>query len=121
MGMTSTIKGYGSAARFRAESMGHKAKDRVLEKRLDRATTESDRLRLENDVLRDEVLEARSEHRRILDLLEDRLPEEHDEEHLSHKARWLLFLLALGGAAYALFRQMRPADEWSTGHTGATA
>ena len=121
MSMSSAIKGYGSAARFRAESMGHKAKDRVLEKRLDRATTESERLRFENDMLRDEVMEARSEHRRILDLLEDRLPDEHDEGHHSHKGRWLLFLLALGGGAYALFRQMRPADEWNTGQTGATA
>jgi hypothetical protein len=122
MGMTSTIKGYGHAARYRAGSMGHKAKDRVLEKRLDRATDESDRLRLENEVLRDEVMEARSEHRRILDLLESRLPDEHDEGHHSHKGRWVLFLLALGGAAFALFRQLRPAnDDWDTGQTGATA
>ena len=121
MSMASTIKGYGTAARFRAESMGHKAKDRVLEKRLDRATNESDRLRFENDLLRDEVLEARSEHRRILDLLEDRLPDEHDEEHHSHKGRWLLFLLALGGAAFAVFRQMRQGNEWETGGTGAAA
>jgi hypothetical protein len=114
MGMTSTIKGYGDAARFRAGSMGHKAKDRVLEKRLDRATSETDRLRFENELLRDEVTEARSEHRRILDLLEDRLPDEHDEGHHSHKGRWLLFLLALGGAAFALFRQLRPAtEEWN--------
>jgi len=121
MGMTSAIKGYGTAARFRAGSMGHKAKDRVLEKRLDRATTESDRLRFENDLLRDEVIEARSEHRRILDLLEERLPDDHDEEQRSHKGRWLLFLLALGGAAFAIVRQLRPADEWNTGRTGAAA
>jgi hypothetical protein len=122
MGMSSTIKGYGSAAKYRAESMGHKAKDRVLEKKLDRATSESDRLRFENDLLRDEVMESRSEHRRILDLLEDRLPDEHDEGRHSHKGRWLLFLLALGGAAFALFRQLRPAnEEWNSGRTGATA
>ncbi|HET8526225.1 MAG TPA: hypothetical protein VFM81_06250 [Actinomycetota bacterium] len=121
MGMTSTIRGYGSAARSRAGSMGHKAKDRMLEKRLDRATDESDRLRLENEVLRDEVMEARSEHQRILDLLEARLPDEHDEGHHSHKGRWLLFLLALGGTAFALFRQLRPAsDEWNRAG-GATA
>jgi ferric-dicitrate binding protein FerR (iron transport regulator) len=122
MSMTSTIKGYGSAARFRAGSMGHRAKDRMLEKRLDRATHESDRLRFENDMLRDEVEEARTEHRRILDLLEERLPEEHEEEeHHSHKGRWLIFLLALGGAAFAVFRQLRPAEEWNADHTGATA
>jgi hypothetical protein len=121
MGMTSTIKGYGDAARFRAGSMGHKAKDRVLEKRLDRATTESDRLRSENDMLRDEVMEARSEHRRILDLLEDRWPEEHDDDHHSHKGRWFVFLLALGGAVFAIFRRLRPADEWNGSRTGTTA
>ncbi len=121
MGMTSTIKGYGNAARSRAGSMGHKAKDRMLEKRLDRATDESDRLRFENEVLRDEVMEARSEHQRILDLLESRLPDAHDEDHHSHKGRWFLFLIAVGGAAFALFRQLRPAnDEWGAGR-GATA
>ena len=121
MSMTSTIKGYGNAAKYRAGSMGHKAKDRMLEKRLDRATDESDRLRLENEVLRDEVMEARSEHRRILDLLEARLPDESADGHHSHKGRWFVFLLALGGAAFALFRQFRPSDEWNTRHTGATA
>lgn len=113
MGMTSTIKRYGTSARYRAGSMGHRAKDRMLEKRLDRATDESDRLRQENEVLRDEVMEARTEHRRIIDLLEARLPDEHDEGHRSHKGRWLVFLLALGGGAYALFRQLRPGEEWN--------
>jgi hypothetical protein len=113
MGMTSTIREVGTSARYRAGSMGHKAKDRMLEKRLDRATDESDRLRLENEVLRDEVAEARSEHRRILDLLEARLPDEQDEGHHSHKGRWVVFLLALGGAAYAVFRQLRPGEEWN--------
>ena len=120
MGMTSAIKEYGTSARYRAGSMGHKAKDKMLEKRLDRATDESDRLRLENEVLRDEVMEARSEHQRILDLLEARLPDVHDEGQHSHKGRWLVFLLALGGAAYALFRQFRPAEDWNT-TGGATA
>ena len=121
MGMSNAIKGYGSAARYRAESAGHKAKDRMLEKRLDKASTESDRLRFENEMLRDEVLESRSEHRRILDLLEDRMSEDVDEGHRSHKGRWLLFLLALGAAAFAVMRQMRPNDEWESGRTGATA
>lgn len=119
MGMRSAMKGYGSAARLRAETMGHRAKDRMLEKRLDRAHHDSDRLRWENDMLRDEVQEARTEHRRILDLLEERLPVEAEENHGSHKGRWLLFLLALGGGAYALFRQFRPAtEEWNTGNPG---
>ncbi len=121
MGMSGTIKGYGTAARYRAGSMGHKAKDRVLEKRLDKATDESDRLRLENELLRDEVVEARSEHRRILDLLEARLPDEHDEGHHSHKGRWMLFLIALGGSAYAVFRRLRPSNEWDSRHPGTSA
>ena len=113
MGMTDAIRGYGHAARYRAGSVGHRAKDRMLEKRLDRASQESDRLRSENEMLRDEVMDARSEHRRILDLLEERLPDEASNGNRSHKGRWLVFLLALGGGAYALFRQMRQAEEWN--------
>jgi hypothetical protein len=112
MSMTSTIRGYGQAARFRAETMGHRAKDRMLTRRLDRASSASDRLRLENELLREEVEEARTEHRRILDLLEERLPDEASNGHRSHKGRWVVFLIALGGGAYALFRQFRPAQEW---------
>jgi hypothetical protein len=120
MGMTSTIKGYGQAARVRAESAGHRAKERTLEKRLDRASHESDRLRFENELLRDEVVEARSEHRRILDLLEARLPDEASNGHRSHKGRWVVFLLALGGGAFAVFRRLRPGEEWNRAG-GATA
>ena len=111
--MTSTIKGYGTAARFRAGSLGHRAKERMLEKRLDRASHDSDRLRLENELLREEVVEARSEHRRILDLLEERLPDETSNGHRSHAGRWVVFLLALGGGAYALIRRLRSGDEWN--------
>ena len=70
MGMTSTMKGYGTAARFRAEAVSHRMKDRVLEKRLDRTAHEAERLRLENQLLREEVEDSRTEHHRILDLLE---------------------------------------------------
>lgn len=119
MSMSSTMRGYGQAARFRAESMGHRAKDRMLEKRLDRAHHESDRLRFENEMLRDEVGEARSEHRRILDLLEERL-QEPSNGHRSHKGRWMIVLLALGGGAYALIRQMRQGEAWNP-MGGATA
>ena len=120
MSMTGTMKGYGSAARFKAEAAGHRMKDRMLEKRLDRSSQEAERLRLENQLLRDEVEESRTEHHRILELLEERM--EHDDEpedkheDRSHKGRWLVFLLALGGGVYALTRRMREnGSAWETG------
>jgi hypothetical protein len=124
MGMTGTMKGYGSAARFKAEAAGHRMKDRMLEKRLDRSSQEAERLRLENQLLRDEVEESRTEHHRILDLLEERMEHEdepEDKKQRSHKGRWLVFLLALGGGVYALMRQMRGnGSAWETG-SSATA
>ena len=118
MGMTGTMKGYGTAARFRAEAVSHRMKDRVLEKRLDRTAHEAERLRLENQLLRDEVEDSRTEHHRILDMLETRLmdPEaETQEGKRSHRGRWLLFVLALGGGAYTWVRmraQCDHRDEW---------
>ena len=130
MGMTGTMKGYGTAARFRAEAVSHRMKDRVLEKRLDRTAHEAERLRLENQLLRDEVEDSRTEHHRILDLLEERISENGngngDGNGRSHKGRWMLILLALGGGAFAIVRRMRDnGTEWSTGSSstgsGATA
>lgn len=117
MVMTGTMKGYGTAARHRAEAVGHRMKDRMLERRLDRASHEAERLRLENEMLRDEVEDSRTEHHRILDMLEERLPEDVKENgevgKRSHKGRWMLFLLALAGGAYAISRQMRRGDQWT--------
>jgi hypothetical protein len=130
MGMTGTMKGYGTAARFRAEAVSHRMKDRVLEKRLDRTAHEAERLRLENQLLRDEVEDSRTEHHRILDLLEERISENGEASGngngRSHKGRWMLILLALGGGAFAIVRRMRDSGtEWSTGSSstgsGATA
>lgn len=127
MGMTGTMKGYGTAARFRAEAVSHRMKDRVLEKRLDRAAHEAERLRLENQLLREEVEDSRTEHHRILDLLEERISENGNGNGRSHKGRWMLILLALGGGAFAIVRRMRDSGttEWSTGSSstdsGATA
>lgn len=126
MGNTGTMKGYGTAARFRAEAVSHRMKDRVLEKRLDRTAQEAERLRLENQLLRDEVEDSRTEHHRILDLLEDRISENGNGNGRSHKGRWMLILLALGGGAFAIVRRMRDnGTEWSTGSgstgSGATA
>jgi len=130
MGMTGTMKGYGTAARFRAEAVSHRMKDRVLEKRLDRTAHEAERLRLENQLLREEVEDSRTEHHRILDLLEERISENGEASGngngRSHKGRWMLILLALGGGAFAIARRMRDnGTEWSTGSSstgsGATA
>ncbi len=125
MKLTSTMKGYGRTARSKAEAMGHQVKDRALEKRLDRANTEADRLRFENEILRDEVEDTRSEHRRILDMLEERLPEHSEDGEGSHKGRWLLFLAAVAGAGYAVYRRFqRDEEEWDAATdvaTGATA
>ena len=118
MALSSTMRDYGRTARFKAGRMSHQMKDRALEKRLDRASTEADRLRFENEMLRDEVDEARTEHRRILDMLDERLPEHAENgEHRSHKGRWLLFLLAIGGGIYAFVRSRQP--ETDTGSFAA--
>ena len=130
MGMTGTMKGYGTAARFRAEAVSHRMKDRVLEKRLDRTAHEAERLRLENQLLREEVEDSRTEHHRILDLLEERISENGEASGngngRSHKGRWMLILLALGGGAFAIARRMRDnGTEWGTRSSstgsGATA
>jgi hypothetical protein len=121
MTVAGTMRDYGRAARFRAGSMGHQMKDQALEKRLDRASSEADRLRFENEMLRDEVDEARTEHRRILDMLDERLPEHAENgEHRSHKGRWLLFLIAVGGGIYAFVRTRRQEPEPSS-YAGGTA
>ena len=120
MTVGSTMKWMGRSAREKAESMSHDMKDRALEKRLDRAQTESERLQFENDLLRDEVAETRNEHRRILDLIESRLAEptevEVETKKKSHWFRRLLFLGALGGGAYYWVKQRMGGgsdDEWT--------
>jgi hypothetical protein len=123
MSVSNTMRWMGRSARNRAEVVGHQMKDRALEKRLDRASDEADRLRFENGLLRDEVSENRTEHSRILDLLEKRLSDpteiEVEVEKKSHKGRWLLFLMALGGGAYAWMKNRGngtgSTDEWA-GH-----
>jgi hypothetical protein len=95
-------------------------RDRTLEKRLGRATEESDRLRFENDMLREEVEQTRGEHHRILDMIETKLASpapEVEVERKSHKGRWLMFLMALGGGAYAVIRMRSQGNghgEWSS-------
>ena len=122
MSVGNTVRWVGKSARDKAESMAHDVKDRALERRLDRATVETDRLRTENDLLRDEVTESRAEHRRILDLIEERFNEMSAEDETtgkkrSHKGRWFLFLIAVGGGVYYWFRQRSAGssgDEWTS-------
>ena len=120
MSVGSTMKWMGRSARDKAEAMSHDMKDRALEKRLDRAQSETEHLRFENDLLRDEVSETRNEHHRILDLLESRLADTTDTEtedgKKSHKFRWLVFLSAIGGGIYYWMKQRTGGsdDEWTS-------
>jgi hypothetical protein len=122
--VTQTMRWMGRSAKNKAEAMTHSVKDRALEKRLERASDEADRLRFENDLLRDEVSQTRSEHGRILDLLEHRLSEpEEDEGKRSHKGRWLVFLMAVGGGAWAWMRMRTSGNgdsEWADARPAAT-
>lgn len=120
MSVGTTVKSVGRSARDRAEVVGHQLKDRALEKRLERSHEEAGRLRRENDMLRDEIAESRTEHRKMFDLLDRRLDVlddvEVEKKKKSHKGRWLLFLITLGGGAYAWMRMRATgssAGEWS--------
>ena len=127
MSVGTTMKWVGRSARDRAELVGHQLKDRALEKRLERTHEEAERLRRENDVLRDEVAESRTEHKKMYDLLDRRLDVLEDvevEKKKSHKGRWFLFLVTLGGGAYAWIRMRANgsgAGEWSGPTTYPTA
>jgi hypothetical protein len=119
MGATDTIKWMGRSARSRAQAMGRSMREHTLERRLDRVSDEADRLRFENDRLREEVEQSHAQGDRMLDLLERRLADltpETQEAQRSHRGRWMVFLMALGGGAYALIR-MRSQNgntEWTS-------
>ena len=122
MGTTDTMRWMGRSARNRAQAVSHAVKDRALERRLDRVHDEADRLRFENERLREELDHNRGESNRILDLLERRLTEQPEievevEGKKRHRGRWLMFLMALGGGAYALVKMRSQGnghrDEWS--------
>jgi hypothetical protein len=96
--------------------MGHQVKDRALQMRLERAADENERLRVENQTLRESMEESRDDHRRIMDLLESRPAADEDEgegEGRSRAGRRFLFLLLLAGGAWAWMRSM--ADRRATG------
>jgi hypothetical protein len=125
MSATDTMRWMGRSARHRAETFGHSMKGRAMERRLARTTDEAERLRLENQVLREEVERERDDHHRMFEMLESRLaaPEPEVEVEIeggkkrSHRGRWFLFLTALGGGAYALVKMRSQGngqrDEWS--------
>jgi hypothetical protein len=111
MSMTNTMRWMSRSARDRAEAMGHQIKDRALQMRLERAAEENERLRAQNETLRDTVEESRADHSRILELLESRLATvetgddvEVDIKRKSHRGRRFLFLIMLGGGAWAWMR-----------------
>lgn len=118
MMLRDAMRKVGHGAKSTAGSVRHSVHDRAQERRLERTAEEAMRLRSENDLLRTEVNEARAEHHRILDLLESRLaePSEVEEEgrKRSHRGRWILFLAAIGGGAYALIRRRSDGhEEWT--------
>lgn len=112
MSATDSMRWMGRSARHRAETLGHTMKGRALERRLARTSDEAERLRLENQMLREEVERERDDHRRMFELLESRVaaPEPEIEVDVegkkkrSRRGRWFLFLTALGGGAYALVK-----------------
>lgn len=113
-----TVRKVGHGAKSTAGSVRHSVHDRAQERRLERTADEAMRLRSENELLRTEVNEARAEHHKILDLLESRLaePSEVEEEgrKRSHRGRWFLFLVAIGGGAFALMRKRSNGhQEWA--------
>lgn len=103
MALSDTMKWMGRSARNRAEVVSHQMKDRALTMRLDKATEENDRLRTENRTLKDAMEESRTDHERILSLLERHRDEtEVDvDDDKSHKGRWFMFLMLLAGGAWA--------------------
>lgn len=113
------MKKVGHGAKDRAGAVRHTVHDRAQERRLERTAEEAMRLRSENDVLRNEAAEARAEHHKILDLLESRLAEPPEievevEGRKRHRGRWILFLAAIGGGAFALVRRRANGhQEWA--------
>lgn len=114
------VRKVGHGAKDRAGAVRHTVHDRAQERRLERTAEEAMRLRSENDLLRNEVAEARAEHHKILDLLESRLAEipevevEVNGRKRSHRGRWILFLAAIGGGAFAVMRKRSNGhQEWA--------
>jgi hypothetical protein len=132
MALSDTMKWMGRSARNRAEVMSHQMKDRALTMRLDKAAEENERLRTENRTLRDAMEDSRTDHERILSLLERHRDEtELEPDESSHRGRWFVFLMLLAGGAWAWMKSRegsdtmgwgdRPATDDATGGTGVSS
>ena len=78
-------------------SMSHEVKDRVTDARMDNLTREKDELKLENELLREELDGDRKTRDRMMSLL-DRL----DVEARPKRRIGLFRVLVIGAAAYVL-------------------
>jgi hypothetical protein len=108
-GMKESVRSMGRTATMRARVVGHGLKDRALERRLEHAHEENEQLHNENELLREEIEETRSEHRQILDLLEDRIGSRGKGGRL-----FLLLLMGLGAFAWMRMRNVNLSDlGWS--------
>jgi hypothetical protein len=113
-GMKESVRSMGRNATLRARVVGHGWKDRALERRLEHAHEENEQLHNENELLREEIEETRSEHRQILDLLEDRIGGS------SGRGGRLFLLLLMGVGAFAWMR-MRNVNLSDLGWSGSSA
>jgi hypothetical protein len=91
---------------MKAQGVRHGLKDRILERRLDRAQQEADRLEHENSMLRDQLEESHQEHERIIDLIDDRLSRPKGKGGRF----FLMLLLAIGGFVWMRMRDPEMID-----------
>jgi hypothetical protein len=108
--VTDSAKSFGRTA----QGVRHGLKDRMLERRLDRMSDETERLESENSMLRDQLEENHEEHQRILDMIDERV------KRSKGKGGRFFFLLLLGAGAFAWMKMRNPEmiDRWLGGSTG---
>lgn len=86
----------------RVSELGDRAKDRMMERRIDKVDRENDRLQHEVRMLRDDLQEERGALQRALDAL---ARDEHvtvETDGRARRGRTLLRLVVIGGGAYLL-------------------
>jgi hypothetical protein len=104
--MANGAKVLSRTASMRAQGVRHGLKDRILERRLDRAHQETDRLEHENSMLRDQIEESHQEHERIIDLIDERLTRSKGKGGRV----FLMLLLAIGGFVWMRMRDPEMVD-----------